>query len=143
MQANELISPQALPSRDHASTFPGERCFALDRHREWLNKYLSSVFADMRRTGSSYVWYPCEGGTIADSQNYWVGVSTPVFQELIGWRLYPMHAFFCALSFVLVYFRECLLLVRHVRIVLTGKCTPRPEACHWKRWTSSSATVSP
>ncbi|WVW80564.1 hypothetical protein I302_102550 [Kwoniella bestiolae CBS 10118] len=36
--------------------------------------------------------------------NYWVGVSTPVFQELIGWRLYPMHAFFCALSFVLVYF---------------------------------------
>ncbi|WWC65321.1 uncharacterized protein I303_107939 [Kwoniella dejecticola CBS 10117] len=36
--------------------------------------------------------------------NYWVGVSTPIFQELIGWRLYPMHAFFCALSFVLVYF---------------------------------------
>ncbi|WWC92436.1 uncharacterized protein L201_007394 [Kwoniella dendrophila CBS 6074] len=36
--------------------------------------------------------------------NYWVGVSTPLFQELIGWRLYPMHAFFCALSFVLVYF---------------------------------------
>lgn len=40
----------------------------------------------------------------ADKQNYWVGVSTPVFQDLIGWRLYPMHAFFCALSFVLVYF---------------------------------------
>ncbi|KAK4685728.1 hypothetical protein P7C73_g4408, partial [Tremellales sp. Uapishka_1] len=36
--------------------------------------------------------------------NYWVGVTTPLFQELIGWRLYPMHAFFCALSFVLVYF---------------------------------------
>lgn len=33
-------------------------------------------------------------------------MSTPVFQELIGWRLYPMHAFFCAISFVLVYFRE-------------------------------------
>jgi len=36
--------------------------------------------------------------------NYWVGVTTPLFQELIGWRLYPMHAFFCSLSFVLVYF---------------------------------------
>ncbi|RXK41044.1 hypothetical protein M231_01675 [Tremella mesenterica] len=36
--------------------------------------------------------------------NYWVGVTTPLFQELIGWRLYPMHAFFCAVSFVLVYF---------------------------------------
>ncbi|WVQ86107.1 hypothetical protein IAT38_008275 [Cryptococcus sp. DSM 104549] len=36
--------------------------------------------------------------------NWWVGVSTPVFQELIGWRLYPMHAFFCVLSFILVYF---------------------------------------
>nr|XP_031859525.1 uncharacterized protein CI109_004987 [Kwoniella shandongensis]KAA5526597.1 hypothetical protein CI109_004987 [Kwoniella shandongensis] len=36
--------------------------------------------------------------------NWWVGVTTPIFQELIGWRLYPMHAFFCALSFVLVYF---------------------------------------
>ncbi|WVO19924.1 uncharacterized protein IAS62_001214 [Cryptococcus decagattii] len=36
--------------------------------------------------------------------NWWVGVSTPLFQELIGWRLYPMHAFFCALSFILVYF---------------------------------------
>lgn len=37
-------------------------------------------------------------------QNYWVGVTTPLFQELIAWRLYPMHAFFCAISFVLVYF---------------------------------------
>ncbi|WVN89794.1 uncharacterized protein L203_105024 [Cryptococcus depauperatus CBS 7841] len=36
--------------------------------------------------------------------NWWVGVSTPLFQELIGWRLYPMHAFFCSLSFILVYF---------------------------------------
>ncbi|EJT48422.1 receptor [Trichosporon asahii var. asahii CBS 2479] len=36
--------------------------------------------------------------------NYWVGVTTPVFQELIGWRLYIMHAFFCVVSFILVYF---------------------------------------
>ncbi|KAJ7487480.1 general substrate transporter [Mycena galericulata] len=36
--------------------------------------------------------------------NFWVGATTPVFQELIEWRLYPMHGFFCACSFVLVYF---------------------------------------
>ncbi|KAF8213160.1 hypothetical protein K438DRAFT_1956578 [Mycena galopus ATCC 62051] len=36
--------------------------------------------------------------------NFWVGLTTPVFQELIEWRLYPMHGFFCACSFVLVYF---------------------------------------
>ncbi|OBZ78795.1 hypothetical protein A0H81_00855 [Grifola frondosa] len=29
---------------------------------------------------------------------------TPYFQELIEWRLYPMHGFFCVCSFVLVYF---------------------------------------
>ncbi|KAJ6621623.1 general substrate transporter [Mycena sp. CBHHK59/15] len=29
--------------------------------------------------------------------------TTPVLQELIEWRLYPMHGFFCACSFVVVY----------------------------------------
>ncbi|CAH7670951.1 general substrate transporter [Phakopsora pachyrhizi] len=36
--------------------------------------------------------------------NYLVGEATPVLQDLIRWRLYPMHAIFCVLSFVLVYF---------------------------------------
>ncbi|PWY96868.1 hypothetical protein BCV70DRAFT_109387 [Testicularia cyperi] len=36
--------------------------------------------------------------------NYLVGLSTPVLQDLIKWRLYPMHAFFCACSFLVVYF---------------------------------------
>lgn len=27
-----------------------------------------------------------------------------MLQELIKWRLYPMHAFFCVCSFLLVYF---------------------------------------
>ncbi|EPQ29075.1 uncharacterized protein PFL1_03364 [Pseudozyma flocculosa PF-1] len=36
--------------------------------------------------------------------NYIVGEATPVLQETIKWRLYPMHAFFCACSFVVVYF---------------------------------------
>lgn len=36
--------------------------------------------------------------------NYLVGEATPVLQDAIRWRLYPMHAFFCVLSFILVYF---------------------------------------
>ncbi|CAI4218200.1 unnamed protein product [Parascedosporium putredinis] len=36
--------------------------------------------------------------------NWFVGETTPVFQELIHWRLYLVHAFWCAVSFVVVYF---------------------------------------
>lgn len=36
--------------------------------------------------------------------NYIVGEATPVLQDVIRWRLYPMHAFFCVCSFILVYF---------------------------------------
>lgn len=36
--------------------------------------------------------------------NWLVGQMTPVLQDWISWRLYLLHAFFCALSFILVYF---------------------------------------
>lgn len=36
--------------------------------------------------------------------NWIVGELTPVLQDWIKWRLYLVHAFFCAVSFVLVYF---------------------------------------
>ncbi|KAK1782849.1 hypothetical protein QBC45DRAFT_483034 [Copromyces sp. CBS 386.78] len=36
--------------------------------------------------------------------NFLVGEMTPILQELIHWRLYLIHAFFCAVSFVIVYF---------------------------------------
>jgi hypothetical protein len=32
--------------------------------------------------------------------NFVVGELTPYLQETMGWRLYPMHGFFCALSFI-------------------------------------------
>ena len=32
--------------------------------------------------------------------NFIVGEMTPVLQETMKWRLYPMHGFFCACSFV-------------------------------------------
>ncbi|TEA22733.1 MFS glucose transporter mfs1 [Colletotrichum sidae] len=36
--------------------------------------------------------------------NWLVGEMTPILQEWIEWRLYLVHAFFCATSFVVVYF---------------------------------------
>ncbi|KDQ63513.1 hypothetical protein JAAARDRAFT_202943 [Jaapia argillacea MUCL 33604] len=36
--------------------------------------------------------------------NFLVGEATPYLQEVIAWRLYPMHGFFCACSFIVVYF---------------------------------------
>jgi len=36
--------------------------------------------------------------------NWVVGEMTPVLQEAIKWRLYLLHAFFCAVSFVVVWF---------------------------------------
>ncbi|KAG6901503.1 hypothetical protein C0995_011053 [Termitomyces sp. Mi166 len=36
--------------------------------------------------------------------NYVVGAATPWLQDVIHWRLYFMHAFFCMCSFMLVYF---------------------------------------
>ncbi|BGP27960.1 hypothetical protein JCM10295v2_006947 [Rhodotorula toruloides] len=36
--------------------------------------------------------------------NYIVGEATPILQETIAWRLYPMHAGFCVFSFILVFF---------------------------------------
>ncbi|KAF2274174.1 MFS monosaccharide transporter-like protein [Westerdykella ornata] len=36
--------------------------------------------------------------------NWLVGEMTPILQDLIKWRLYLVHAFFCAISFVIVYF---------------------------------------
>ncbi|BDD57950.1 hypothetical protein MAP00_003268 [Monascus purpureus] len=36
--------------------------------------------------------------------NWLVGEVTPVLETIIKWRLYLVHAFFCACSFVLVYF---------------------------------------
>lgn len=36
--------------------------------------------------------------------NFIVGEMTPILQEWIKWRLYLLHAFFCVVSFVVVYF---------------------------------------
>ncbi|RKF81512.1 Sugar transporter STL1 [Golovinomyces cichoracearum] len=36
--------------------------------------------------------------------NWIVGELTPILQELISWRLYLIHAFFCVVSFIVVYF---------------------------------------
>ncbi|KAJ7490652.1 hypothetical protein FB451DRAFT_1220624 [Mycena latifolia] len=44
------------------------------------------------------------GTNVAWAFNTLVGEMTPYLQEVIEWRLYIMHGFFCACSFALVYF---------------------------------------
>jgi hypothetical protein len=72
--------------------------------------------------------------------NWLVGELTPILQDLIQWRLYLMHAFFCAVSFVVVYFcypethaLSFLLLKRHKLTFSQGKCTPRRHEQHLRR----------
>jgi hypothetical protein len=50
--------------------------------------------------------------------NWLVGEMTPVLQEWIGWRLYLLHAFFCAVSFV----------VGKLKLFLCRSCSFRPRS---------------
>jgi MFS family permease len=36
--------------------------------------------------------------------NWVVGESTPILQEQIRWKLYPLHGTFCCISFIVVFF---------------------------------------
>ncbi|GAA5889012.1 hypothetical protein JCM16303_004218, partial [Sporobolomyces ruberrimus] len=45
-----------------------------------------------------------KGVSLSTASNWaFVGEATPILQEAIRWRLYPMHAGFCVLSFIVVY----------------------------------------
>lgn len=76
--------------------------------------------------------------------NFIVGLVTPYLQEVIEWRLYPMHGFFCVCSFVVVYFCK-------YQSNLTGgfpsdtwqKCTQRLWGFHWRKWTPYLGRVRP
>ena len=76
--------------------------------------------------------------------NYLVGELTPILQELITWRLYLLHAFFCACSFVV---GKSLRLSRPISLPLnpspfsadsnsassqSGSSTPKPPTSVWK-----------
>jgi len=72
--------------------------------------------------------------------NWLVGEMTPVLQEWIQWRLYLLHAFFCAVSFVVGKFFDHLFFVRMllikdsvVHLPRNGKCPPRRHELHLRR----------
>ncbi len=52
--------------------------------------------------------FRAKGASLATAANWasntLVGLATPVLQEAISWRLYPMHGFFCVCSVVVVFF---------------------------------------
>lgn len=72
--------------------------------------------------------------------NWLVGELTPVLQELIQWRLYLVHAFFCAVSLVVVFFcfpetlvNTFLLLQIHQLTSLQCKCSTGRYEQHFRR----------
>src|SRR5436190_4620684 len=79
--------------------------------------------------------------------NWLVGEVTPVLQEAITWRLYLVHAFFCACSFVLgkqtlslSFDGTSTLSFVHLFtdfLVQYTSCIPRPAASAWRIWMRS------
>ena len=59
--------------------------------------------------------------------NFIVGLVTPYLQEVIEWRLYPMHGFFCVCSFIVVYFREHRFLSTEPPDLTSCKSVPRND----------------
>lgn len=65
--------------------------------------------------------------------NWLVGEMTPILQEWIQWRLYLLHAFFCAVSFVVgkstfVDSLRC----SELTVFQSGLSIPRLQTCAWK-----------
>ena len=75
--------------------------------------------------------------------NWLVGEMTPILQKAITWRLYLLHAFFCAVSFVLGMSNLSLLLISANHFSQYTSSTPKPPTSASKTWTSSSATPQP
>ena len=75
--------------------------------------------------------------------NWIVGEMTPILQEWIKWRLYLVHAFFCAVSFVLgratapFFFDDCAAVAN---LTQSTSSTPKPPMSVWRTWISSSGT---
>ena len=90
--------------------------------------------------------------------NWVVGEMTPILQEWIAWRLYLVHAFFCALSFVLgdhtpYFFPWSIFIVEkkkkqnitlaNIMYLQNTSSTPKPPTSDSKKWTLSLATPRP
>ena len=75
----------ALSSRDHAAGRPREGRLDLDGGESHL---MFLLLVPDRTEQTNWVF------------NYLVGEITPELQDVITWRLYPMHGFFCVCSFV-------------------------------------------
>lgn len=79
--------------------------------------------------------------------NWLVGEMTPILQEWIKWRLYLVHAFFCACSFVLVYFTypetKGVMLEEMDRVFGDQTIAPTPSTTHARSLFGESRAQSP
>ena len=108
-QLNEFTCSSTLlrffPSHSESRVSPCQQCVHSDRDG------FHSLRANFFRVPTGYSTTLCvcarpEGSRRLAATDLWqqVGEATPILQEAIRWRLYPMHAFFCLCSFVVVYF---------------------------------------
>lgn len=98
---------QVVPSRDFADGVQGQGSVALDCGELGCTSLSSSLPPHLPPQLNFFFALPLEIVLTIDGYaqgNYLVGEMTPYLQETIGWRLYPMHAGFCVLSFLLVFF---------------------------------------
>ena len=65
--------------------------------------------------------------------NFIVGLVTPYLQEVIEWRLYPMHGFFCVCSFTVVYFCEHHCLPPESHDLISCESVPRDDGYTTRR----------
>lgn len=65
--------------------------------------------------------------------NFIVGLVTPYLQDVIEWRLYPMHGFFCVCSFIVVYFCESRSFSARIPNLTSCKSIPRNDGCAARR----------
>ena len=66
--------------------------------------------------------------------NFIVGESTPWLQDVIKWRLYPMHGFYCVCSFIVGMLPAFQLVCMLSDMLQSTSYTRRQAGCPWKRW---------
>lgn len=75
---------------------------------------------------------------------------TPINQEVLGWKMYPMHAGFCVVSFLLVFFTypestppiSLLLLTSYGLLQLTDVVVLQREESRSRKWVSSHRIIT-
>lgn len=82
----DYLSIELTSRTDHAFDSARKGSIVIDRCKYCFRLWKNVILRPLVQTNWAF--------------NFLVGEMTPLLQEVIEWRLYPMHGFFCACSFV-------------------------------------------